>query len=586
MAKTQSFSIPDEKGNILQLNSGDTIGNVYSTFGMDFDDTGKIKVSEQVKVFFDGVSEATFSNKILGFVKYINSGVEKIVSFGGGKVHYFTVDSYSLYTIPSGIAPTNTSNDDGAFFDSLILISDTNTIKSSTTGSGWVNWWETTLGQTALASSSLTEPRLMRVGATGYLYISDNGNKIYLVKPTGSTAPLVVKTGDGTLDFSVTNHTFWCMEPTSTRMWIGTKNIGGEAVIIEWDMSVSASTANRIHNVGAEAVMAIVIEDDTPIAILSDGNTKIFDGFKFVDYEKMKIRVPQGYKLASNFMHRNGWDIIDGKPHIAITGQISSSDSKYTRSSLQEWAMPSGVYCMDRDKGLYHRFAFGSGDATRTNYGEVAATDVGALVAIDSNTGKFLVSYETMLTDTTYNPALAYHVRDNSIAGKGWLATTFAMSYRQMWNMLEIFHKPLETGCSIKVYSRPENTDGINLTGTWLDTTTFNLVGIGHSIVKGDLALVKMGNGAGQWIKVASVTESATVTSVKLDTANSFVTAGNMGTLEILNFKYMGTIDDTTKDFHDLAVPSAEKKRRRQFLFEFTQPASTRIDLDYVLVTP
>ena len=576
-----TFSIPDDKGKITQLNDGDNRGNVFASFSMDFNEAGKVKVSAPTKVFFDKVTDADFSDVVMGFVKY---DTNKLLALGGGEVRYFTADSYSSYTTSDGVTPTLASADDGAYYNGLILVSDGTTIRSSTNGVSWANWWETTLAQSALSTSSVDEPRLMKVGFNGNLYISDAGNKIYYY--TGSGAPVL--TGNGTLNISLTNEIFTCMETSSTRMWIGTKNIGGEASVIEWDLSLGSETPNRVHKIGAEAVRAIVIYEDTPVAILSDGRMRIFNGIKFVDWEIMNIRVPFGKKLAYNFIHRNGWDIIDGLPHIAITGQIDSTGSKYERASEQEWAMPSGVYCLDPEKGLYHRFSFGSGDYGPSgtdidNYGEVGATDVGALVAVDTKTGKFLVSYETMLTDSTYNPTLAYHINTDVQGGKGWLATTFAMSFREAWKKLDFFHKPLETGCKIKVYSRAENTAGKLLKGVWSSTTTFNAVTTGLDIQAGNLALVKMGNGAGQWIQVSAKAESSTVTTLTLNEANTKVTAGDYGTLEVFDFKYMGTIDDTQRDYHDLSVPQSESKRRRQFLFEFTQPASTNIEVDYLI---
>ena len=575
------FSIPDDKGKVTQLNNGDNRGNVYASFGMDFDEAGKIKVNPPTKVYFDKVTESDLTNKIVSFAKF---DTDKILAVGGGDAYKFTVDSYSTYNKSAGDGPADTSNGEAVYYNGLVLVSGTTTIYSTTNGTSYTNWWETTLAQSALNASSYDEPRLMKVGFNGNLYISDNGNKIYYY--TGTGAP--VKTGNGTLDISLTNELFTCMETSSTRMWIGTKNIGSEASIIEWDLSLGSETPNRVHRIGAEAVRAIVIYEDTPVAILSDGNVKIFDGVKFVDWEMMKVRVPYGKKLAFNFIHRNGWDIIDGKPHIAITGLIDSTDTKYANASSQEWAMPSGIYCMDKDKGLYHRFSFGTGDygaagTTIDNYGEVGATDVGALVAIDSKTGKFLVSYETMLTDGTYTPALAYHTNTDVQGGKGWLATTFAMSFREAWKKIDLFHKPLETGCKIKVYSRAENTAGKLLKGFWTSTTTFNALTTGLDIQAGNLALIKMGKGSGQWIKVKDVSESSTVTTLTLDEANSKVTVGDYGTIEVFDFKYMGTIDDTQRDYHDFSVPQSESKRRRQFLFEFTQPAGTDIEVDYLI---
>lgn len=570
------FSIPDEKGKIIQYNDGDNVGNVMTTFGMDFDTIGKVKVSETTKVFFDQVSEAEFSNKILGFIPF---GSDKIVAFGGGDVYNFTIDTYTSYSRSSSISPTDTANPDGCFFDGLILVATTTTINSSPDASSWTNWWGTTLGQAPLSASSSTEPRLLKVGSDGNLYISDNGNKIYRVTPTGA----ISLSGAGTLDFSATNHLFTCMEVSSNRLWIGTQNIGGEAIVIEWDMSPNAPTANKLHRIGAEAVRMIVIEDDVPVAILSNGNVKRFNGVQFTDYEIMNIRVPEGYKLASNFVHRNGWDLIDEKPHIAISGLISITTGKYEAAANSTWLMPSGIYCMDKEKGLYLRYTFGSGDVVRTDYAQVAVTDIGALKAVNGLEGKFLVSYETMLTNNTYNPTLSYENAESTYPVKAWLLSNFSMTLRQLLKTLEIFHKPLETGMSIKLYTRNENTNSVTLKGAWLDNKTFNTEITGTNIEKGNLALIKMGNGAGQWLRVESIGESGTVTTLTLEEENTFASAGNYGTLEVVDFKYMGIINDTTQDAHVFNIPETTKKRKRQFLLEFTKPVGKKFDVDYII---
>lgn len=576
-----AYSLPDEKGNITQLNSGDTLGDLYSSFGISLKD-GKIKVSNPQKVYFDTVSETSFTTKILGAVRF---GTNKMLVLSN-KIYYFTLGSFFNYSYVSAGSnlPSPSAYDTGVYFDGKILVSDTDDIHSSTDGATWALWWTGTLGQSALSSAvSDQQPRLMKVGGTGNLYISDSGNKIYYVDRAGSS---VVKTGNGTLDFSETNHRFTCMEPTSTRMWIGTKNIGGKAAVIEWDMSVSASTANKIHDIGAEAVRAIVIYHDTPIAILSNGKFKIFDGLRFVDMKGVEIRIPRGYKLAEDFMHRNGWDTMDGLPHILINGKLEGQASDYAAASISEWAMPSGVYAIDPEKGLYHKYSLPTGDVSRDDYAQVSATKTGALIAVDIEETKFLSSYETMETDSTYRATLAYEDAANTYDTKAWIATSHKLALRQEDKLTELFHKPLEAGCSINLYQRSENNNPTVLKGTWADTDTFNTVVTGTGIEKGNIALIKMGSGAGQWVKIKEVTESSTVTSITLETTNSFVTAGDDGTIEVFDFKFMGTIDDTTRDYHSFAFPVTDKKRKRQVLFEITQAAGTEVEIDYIVVNP
>lgn len=92
-----------------------------------------------------------------------------------------------------------------------------------------------------------------------------------------------------------------------------------------------------------------------------------------------------------------------------------------------------------------------------------------------------------------------------------------------------------------------------------------------------------MGNGSGQLLKVLSVNESSTVTEIVFTEANTFITAGDLGVFDFLNFKLMGTIDDTTRDYHTFSYPTTEQKRRIQLLVEFRQKASNKMELDYLI---
>ena len=579
-----SFSIPDEKGRILQLNSGASLGNVFASYGVDFESNkGKIRVSSQVKKLLTNADDADFNGYAAAIVPYSTDGTN-------GKLFAVSDKAFSTdFTNPIGTWTKETVGNepnvgntvtDAVVFDGLTLVADATNI-NAWNGSTWTNnYWTSTLGQAALTSG---QRHLMKVGSDGNLYIVDRGNKLYRVHPVdGATV-----TGQGTLDLSATNYRFQSMAATSTRLFIGAQDLGGgDGVILEWDMSPDSVAPNKIHKVGAQGVPCIAVWNDVAIAVLTSGKVKYFDNLKFVDYDNVEFPVPANFRLSDNFIHPNGWTIIDDLPHFLAMGRSATQN---VPNSVKEtdWAFPAAVWCLDPSIGLYPRFPIGTGESTQSDYGKPAMKEVGALFAYKAgrqDETKFLCSYEYYLANgTDVRSVLAYFDNANTQASRAWLATPFSMSFREAWKNLETFHKPMPTGCSIRVYTRTEDEDPVRFDGAYASTTQINTASIGYDIEKGDLAYIKMGPGSGQWIRIDAVEQSSGTTSITFESANTFAVAGNSAVLEIFKFRYMGTI--TSSDYTQMNVADTGIKRKRQFLFEFIQAANKEIEVDAILVT-
>jgi len=581
------FSVPDEKGRILQPNDGKNTGNVFATYGIDLNE-GKIKLSEQSKVMLDEQNTSTFDGYAAAIMPLsLNGRTGQLMALSDRAFATDFDDPTGTWTIStSGTDPDggNTVSDMESF-DGLLIASGSSSSGTqdllSWNGTTWASYWKGTLGQSGFATGFRT---LLKRGSDGNLYLTVDGNKLWKIDPnTGADV-----SGAGTLDFSATPYQFTCLARTSTRMFIGTKNLsGGNGAIIEWDMSPSSSTANKIHDIGEEAVRCIAVKDDVPYAVLSDGTIKYFNNLSFVEYKGFRFPVEKNAKLSEDFIHPNGWDIIDDKIHFLVTGRTNTTNVP-TGEAQSYWAMPAGVWCLDPDVGLYHRFALGANTASQSDYGMGAITNVGALFAVKLNSDtstKFLASYEYRLTDSTTTTAvIAYHDRANALASRGHIITPFSLSLSEAFRQVEAFHKPLSAGSKIKVYSRAEDAPAVSLSGFWLSTTAFNYVGVDTGIVIGDVVFIKAGKGAGQWRRVTDVAESETVTSLTFDEANTLATANEYGVVDVFKFRYMGVIEDTTQDYHSFTLPNVEKKRKRQFLFEIIQPAATEIEIDYIIV--
>ena len=572
------FTLPDKNGKYNQPNVGDSSGNVYATYGIDFlSNRGKIRVTEQSKKLISSADNANFSGYAGAIFPYTADGATgKLFAISDKAFSANFIDITGTWTQESAGSPPSPGNTvtDGVVFNGFALVYTSTDIKYWD-GSTWGSYWQTVLGQAALTSGRRGN---MRVGANGNLYVVNHGQKVY--KVTGSSVTL---TGGGTLDISASQYSITCGEPSSNRMWYGTENIGGgEAVIIEWDMSANSSAANKFHPIGSSAVRCIAIHNDVPIAILSNGLVKYFNGVAFVDYPNALIAVEDQTVLSEDFVHPNGWAIIDGLPHFLLMGKTTGTSDPEGKAN---WIMPAGVYCLDPHIGLYHRFSVGAGTTTPKDYGRLTLTYVGALYAPINSSTKFIASYEYRDdTTSTIIPVLAYHDQANTNASRGFLVTPFIGTYKEARDKIELLHKKLATGEKMKIHYRYENDDSVILNGAWASTTTFNAVATNTGIEAGYLAMVKAGNGAGQLLRVSEVDETATVTSLTLDEANTLCAANDVGVLEILSFKNVGTIDNTTMDYHSLGIPSTEHRRKIQFLIEFRQAAENKMELDNVII--
>lgn len=571
------ITIPAQQKKPSQINAGDNRGLLGATYNMDFETVeGRMKVSPGMRELltdadnedFDGYAAAIFRSE-LGTGKFYAVS-DKVFTTSSDN----PTGSYSEET--SGTEPDSGNTImDGTEFDGKVLVIEATDIKASN-GSTWSSWWQTTLAQSALTSG---ERHLVKVGPDGNCYIVNAGNLLYRVTP----ADVVTKTGNGTLDFSATPHIFQCMEPNSTRMWIGTKNLGREAVVIEWDMAPQSNAANRIHRMGCEAVWGILIFNDVPVAVCSDGKLRIFNGTSFIEWENMNIPT-NGQVLDDEFMHPNGWDIIDGLPHILIRGAVKeATGTAYSKSVASPYQLASGVYCVDPEVGVYHRFAIGAGESSQFDYGQPVIKEVGALCATNDYRTKFLASYEYYTDSSTSVSVLAYHDAAKTKPTRGWFATTAFDTFANMKRQVRTLFKRLGTGDALTFFYRTHDAVDTVITGIWGSTTAFHTTDDTTGITGNMVAIIKVGNGAGQIVRITGVSRSTNTTVLTINEAPDFVAQDDAATLHVLNFKYLGNVRSQV-DNKLFSIPLIENARRLQLLCLVTQAAGNDQELDYVII--
>lgn len=565
--------IPENK-QWKQRNDGDSFGNLYATWGADLEtNKGSARVPTGLKNVFDSTDDADLTDSVAKYVEYSNQlwavSDELFNTATDDVTADITLTANWSQDVTASSPDPSASVTDAVVFDSLLLVVDGNDIVAYN-GSTWSSWWQGTLGQSALSTG---QTFILKVGPDGNLYITDSGKKIYRVTPAG----VVSKTGVGTLDFSDRPFILRCATTTSTRIFYGTEDNEGEnAVIIEWDMGTRSISANKLHPTGAKRVLCMGTWEDTPIAILSDGSIKYFNGSAFVNWDGARLPETK-YAYADDAIHKNGFAVIDNLPHFLINPRLESSSDGvgYSTNTENNWFYPAGVYCLDPDIGLYCRYPLSDGVDQH-----FMVQEVGALFARSHRKTKFFASYTVYPTPTTSTSIIAAEDRENTLATTSWMIPTPFESLDEVMSKLKLIHRKLESGESIDLYYRFNDEPTIILDGNWLDTKNFNTTTTVTDIEKGWVAFMKTGK---YFLSTVSEITTGTTNQITFKDANSNITVGQASTFEFINFKHMGSLTNHQTEIDDLTIPDAKKSRQVWIWIVLNKVAGSTLELDYLV---
>ena len=563
--------IPQDK-QWKQPNDGDSLGNVFSTWGIDFDENrGSVSVSNPIKNVFDTSDDADLDSYVADFVDH-DSKFWAIADnpFKSAVTSTDLTDGTNwAQDTDSGTPTVSNSTTDSVLFDGKLLVVDGDDIVAHN-GTEWSSWWQGTLVQAALLDG---EDYILTVGSDGNLYIVDDGNLVYRVNKSNLA---VSKTGAGTLDFSATPYLLKNAVTTSTRTFYGTEDTkGNNAVIIEWDLGTQSISANRIHEMGVKRILVQAVWNDTPIAILSDGSIKYFNGTSYVNWEGAKLPKTKDNYLG-DVIHKNGWDILDGLPHFLINPTVDINDISITEDTSNYWNYHAGVYCLDPKVGLYLRYSL-----TDSTNKHLSVDKVGALHARKDDTTKFFASYELWSNETTRTTHIVAEDITNASSTEGWLLLQPVESVKNLLKKLTLVHKRMGSGDSIDVYYRRHDDDAVRVSGNWLNTTQFNTTDSVSGIERGFVSLSKVGTSGGFFSTVKTITSGTTSEVVFNDPAS--VTANDYGVLEFINYKHMGTITNTGVEVSDFTIPQPQRSRQVWVWLKLNQAAGNDLQLDYLL---
>lgn len=599
-----TFSFPQDR-QFQQANQGDFVGNVQMTYGVDLSqEPGKVKNSHTLLNLFDEADDADFSSK-LNAICGSNSSTQRYFAINDTKVFYSAVDDPSTGWAESAgtSSPTLSVRSDMEFFggdSGLFMVSgdSTGTIFSLAGATGDAsNQWITNKGKSALNTNYYTP---LRLGPQGAMFIVDAQKKVY--RWANDVNGTITTSGNGTLDLTYSNLRIITLEASSTRMWFGCYSVvDGSGGVIEWDMSENSATFNRLHKLPSP-VISIAIWNDSPYAVCMNGEIHAFNGSYFEKFAQFPV--PDGFTgfagsgsvkryadpSAFTLMHPRGWAIIDGMPHFAINNQALNSTA-LTGSKQGYWKMPSGIWCLDQNVGLYCRYPFEIDAAAGTTAGSQSVKAVGALFALNTSKAKFLTGLD-FYTDSagTAKAALLKDDVSRTYATRSRISPTpFVTTKRQLWQKLEAMHKKLGNSSDrIIVKYRLNKSESLPAYAdvTWTDSDTFTSTSSTFaSAVAGDEVYVILGDGSGCSAHISSLSYSAPTYTVNLDDTVIGIAGSETGTVRVDNWRKLATISAQNVDYHEFSIPDTTASRKIELLIEMRSAASSTIELDSIQLT-
>lgn len=590
------------RGEISAMNKGDIYGSLSYSRGIDFStEKGRILNSPTCLKIINENDLPTLTDPIVAFAvsdsRWYGAGTKVFRNASG------TTDPTNTWALDTstGTPTTTLLESDLVYFNGRLRVSGVNTGDIyELNGTTWSSWWK---GVGALNQSALSTGRFvpLKVAPNGRLYILDNANKVYNVT-TGGT---VTKSGNGTLDFSSTGYVFQCMQMSSTRMWLGGRDgATGMGVVVEWDMSLNEATPNKIYSIEGTGVCNVLIWDDSPVLLLTDGTMRFFDGSSFYRKDGAQLpKAPAGYvyrpdlvrtsflNLSSFNIHPNGSAVIDGLPHYLMS--LTLRDSTDTNVRGQDPKFIAGVFCYDPEIGLYNRFPIEVNGAT-TGFGanapiSASSITMGALISAPSQKTSFIGSAR-FNTDGDTRAVIFSDDKARSLASRGFFVLNpFVGTAKDLWEKVEVFATRFKNSSDrilLKYRLGKSPNFPFMATATQTSTTTFTSTDANFANVsQGDWVYITYGSGSGCTAHVSTISYSAPTYTVTLDEATIGYQANSAIEVIVDNFKRLATIDNAKTDYHAPSVPATEGSHTFWLMVELRSSAGSIVELDKIIVT-
>jgi hypothetical protein len=421
-------------------------------------------------------------------------------------------------------------------------------------------------------TSSTTTHKMVYFKKHDRLYYINDSNNIRSIDVNDT----IETSGNYTLDPGKSIGKPSTMAVSNSYIWVGGYTYEGSAgptysklhgTISQWD-GFSAQPTNEFI-IPTAGVLAIVVHDDIPYAIDTDGRILKYTGYSFSEVARLPVDrtlLLNVTELNTNkFVHFNGMSATKNNT-IEILINNTNEDANATINEN----LPSGIWELDiATNSLTHRYSPTLkviGSDTVVDYGQNRISGAGALktntMEDNSASGRSTrlagFTYYTNATDTKsgifvdspYNPAT-----DHEGQKRGYFVTTWFESNEiaDIWERLWAIYKKFDNDTDKMVFKyRLLEEDPTYATITWTQTDTFTTT-TDVLAYAGYEAEIIQGAGSGACPQIVSVTNNAGTYTVVIDNAITGVTA-TTAKARFQKWIKIGEVSGTIMNYKELPI--------------------------------
>lgn len=588
--------IPSTKKTFTQPNRGDTIGDFWSTFGIDLQENlGAILLGKRMKILTKtGDTNATNLGIPVGF-KFFN---DLIYCIAGTRVFKTQNSGQSASTTfqedTSTGASTSYSSDTGdleLFNGALVSTDDTNLY--SFNGSTW------TSRSSGLGSTQ--NHQMCYFKNFDRLYVTEN-QSIESFDTSWNRATLGVPYS---IDLSSNFPGFvTCLAASSDRIWIGMKrnlgglgtvgNVVGECCVYEWD-GISSTPLNE-YPIPAQGIMSIVIRNTIPIVMDSNGVLREYNGTGFKEIGRLPLKngdILQTTIASANtaqFIHPKGMVVTKENTILALICNRNEYLISGSSQNIKE-ELPSGIWEFDTNGNASHKNPFTYMPVTSTSvtdYGQNRLKAVGSLanmkVPTSSTYGMNTImagaNYYTDATSDTNAVFIDAPVPTNNASAPegqkfGYFVTSFIQSSqaKENWKKAFVMFRQL-LNVTDKIILKYRTTKGspLEISITWVSgtsfTTTTDLTGMFSEGYGYEVEIVQ-GTGSGKCSHITSVVNNSGTYTVTLDETYTGV-GTSTAKARIQNWRKAGSVSNQISEINTFVIGKNSPRIQIKVCMQFT----------------
>lgn len=591
------FVIPSkESKKFSQPNTGDTQGNLATTFNMDTTtNLGRVRIQRSKRVL--NGKTITDSNPgvdldpamAFAWFDFDNSGRKNFIAYMGV---ILTAENFNTPYTLDGTAGTpvytniNVGNGDMLVFNSKLYVTDASSLHSYNTTT--LSWTDVTAAQFPPINLQGGVHQMTAYGDRLYI-VGSNATKVFSM----NTAETIAISGSYTLQIPVWAGTISWIKAGSNRIWIGcTSENGTRGNILEWD-GQSENIVSKNYFIEAQGSCGCAMWNDTPYVLDSEGRLLGFNGsgfeevarFPFIRNEALPANYlkPQGNKM----IHFNGIIYANDRILMNIDSQVNTPLT-YPGSNLNTLLdkIPGGVWEYTKENGLIHLNSPSMTDTTDTSpidYGWAESTTPGAIfdvTPISSDYPDYQANYiygARSWTSLTGGSSSGLFIDD--LQGQFAKIGTFSSSWLESNQVADVYKaivakfKKLSSNndiISIKYRTINEQTIPVQQAVTWTNATTFTFNAVSpipfDNAVEGYEVIVTSGIGAGDVAHIVSITKVGNDYTVVLDKPIVGVVANDVSTVIVTNFKKLKDITGgNVNQYSNAPLPNLNKDIQLQF---------------------